>query len=996
MSKSRIALALTFLVFALTAYAPSAWAQAGVTSFQINVPVKNTLPQRPITTLKISVTLDSEPAMGTPVGFRITDNEGRTQDTGNLFPGASAFLGDFLPIPPASGGAPAPVGNDTIRVTAPDATLSAGDPAKKRYTFNINLFSNFNPSDAGSPCSTTMGVAETWTIQVITGTARIIGVCLRSFDQRVAGSECTGALRLVPVGVPADPPATLIGAPLGGATQTCGQSRPPVDLVMILDRSGSMSSPAAGGAPPKINRLREAVTNFINTWDSLRTLEAADPAFGGVAPADEIGLVFFDQDARWMNDVALGVPAWSGVAPGLHPFDSIKTLITTNINSVNASGATSIGDGLLEGSAKLFDAAHAGNGHRKVLVVMSNGMENSTQRVDVTPAVNPTVIRTFPTGALEADKQPLPNQAGMSIYTVTVGTGVAVSADINEDMAVAGKGFYLNTETDAALLNPYFQMILQNAVKFNTYETARLIHGEVTGTSPFTTTFPMTSTTEILSVTVTWDGRTAGGPMTLTLTPPGGGAPIVREGFGSIIVSQKLPLSPPYTPGSPWQLRLEATGQARTVPFDLIILADDAGINTNLAPVAADYLPGQNIRLQAKLQALGKPILNVGAGAGDSMVVRLVKPGQTVGDLLSDSTASSTGPAPEPMSATEIKLRNELAANPAALTPVSDTLQLFDDGAASHGDTTAGDGVYSGLYPADKPGHYNFLFAVEGTAKETGRFSRQQLKSVFVRSVPDADRTDVTSSVGRDAVLINMTPRTRFGNRMGPGWANYFWFTAPGITPLRPRDNLNGTYTATIPFSGPNPPDIDIHFIHVSATIDDSATPDNLPVPLNDTNVIKTVPVTGGFKRWGLSLHAGTSFPHGNFNTLFSPGGNFGVDLEYRINPNFSLEGIYTFHHFRGETFGAVTVDDINIHQFSINGKVYGSSSPVRPFFNFGGGAYKFDPGSTRGGLNVGGGVQFDVTSNIAIDTMYNFHNVFTSGSSTRFSTLQGGVRFRF
>jgi len=150
------------------------------------------------------------------------------------------------------------------------------------------------------------------------------------------------------------------------------------------------------------------------------------------------------------------------------------------------------------------------------------------------------------------------------------------------------------------------------------------------------------------------------------------------------------------------------------------------------------------------------------------------------------------------------------------------------------------------------------------------------------------------------------------------------------------------------------------------------------------------------FKRWGLSLHAGVSIPHGNFDTVFNPGPNVGVDLEYRVTPTFSLEGIYGFHRFNGETIGSVSIGDLNLHQLSFNGKVYGSSSPVRPFFNFGGGVYHFDPSSTHGGLNVGGGLQFDVTPTVAVDAMYNFHNVFTSGSSTRFSTVQGGVRFRF
>ncbi len=156
----------------------------------------------------------------------------------------------------------------------------------------------------------------------------------------------------------------------------------------------------------------------------------------------------------------------------------------------------------------------------------------------------------------------------------------------------------------------------------------------------------------------------------------------------------------------------------------------------------------------------------------------------------------------------------------------------------------------------------------------------------------------------------------------------------------------------------------------------------------------------GDFRRWGLSLHAGASIPHGNFANIFKPGPNVGVDLEYRFNRRFSLEAIYTFNHFRGETLSfngqSFTLDGTNIHNLSLNGKVYGSTSPVRPFVNFGGGVYVFDSATARGGVNVGGGLQFDLSPTVALDSMYNFHNVFGSGSNLRYSTVQGGVRFRF
>ena len=161
-----------------------------------------------------------------------------------------------------------------------------------------------------------------------------------------------------------------------------------------------------------------------------------------------------------------------------------------------------------------------------------------------------------------------------------------------------------------------------------------------------------------------------------------------------------------------------------------------------------------------------------------------------------------------------------------------------------------------------------------------------------------------------------------------------------------------------------------------------------------------TPPDDGEFRRWGLSLHAGVSIPHGDFGDSFNSGPNVGVDLEYRFNRRFSLEAIYTFNHFGGETFtfggNTFTLSGTNIHNLSLNGKVYGGTSPVRPFFNFGGGVYVFNSATARGGINFGGGLQFDLTPTVALDSMYNFHNVFASGSGLQYSTVQGGVRFRF
>jgi opacity protein-like surface antigen len=145
--------------------------------------------------------------------------------------------------------------------------------------------------------------------------------------------------------------------------------------------------------------------------------------------------------------------------------------------------------------------------------------------------------------------------------------------------------------------------------------------------------------------------------------------------------------------------------------------------------------------------------------------------------------------------------------------------------------------------------------------------------------------------------------------------------------------------------------------------------------------------------RWGLSLHAGMTVPHGDFNSFFEPAPTLGVDLEYRVNNNFSVEAIFGYHRFK---IDSIFDDHATLYSLSGNGKYYGGSGSVRPFVNGGAGVYVTDSGTARPGLNLGAGLQFNVSPKFAVEGAYNFHNVFFSGDSFQFSTVQGGVRFRF
>jgi hypothetical protein len=123
------------------------------------------------------------------------------------------------------------------------------------------------------------------------------------------------------------------------------------------------------------------------------------------------------------------------------------------------------------------------------------------------------------------------------------------------------------------------------------------------------------------------------------------------------------------------------------------------------------------------------------------------------------------------------------------------------------------------------------------------------VKTVFVRAVPDASTSVIsvqTTSVDRlNRLLITFTPKTKFGNLMGPGFANYLWFTSPGRPMFKAVDDLKGSYTATLDYSGSAVPSVGLVFYDVSILIGDDVPPDRLPPAADGTTVFGQIPGTG-------------------------------------------------------------------------------------------------------------------------------------------------------
>ena len=308
---------------------------------------------------------------------------------------------------------------------------------------------------------------------------------------------------------------------------------------------------------------------------------------------------------------------------------------------------------------------------------MTDGIRNTDPHVGARPEQYESVC-TLLSGRPEPLSASIPSVPGEQIYTVTVGTGQAVQPSIIQDIAHKSGGFYVNTEEDVGLLSPFFLELLQNVLKFNSYETLRLISKSVSPTMPFSASVPISTTSHDVEFSLMWPNGL--GPLRLTVTPPGGSQPIVKESAsGFISIAQQIPPPAPFNPYGDWTIlvevapaegRIAVVGGQGSIPFNIHVMADDGEIKSDLSIVPADYKAGDNLRLRARLTQLGSPVLGLGSRPGDKVQVDLVEPGQSIGDILSDSQASANPPPlhPDLKQGAEAKLFNALHANPSPLS----------------------------------------------------------------------------------------------------------------------------------------------------------------------------------------------------------------------------------------------------------------------------------------------------------------------------------------
>lgn len=641
----------------------------------------------------------------------------------------------------------------------------------------------------------------------------------------------------------------------------------PIDLMLVLDLSGSMLSPMPAGAPlSKLEVLERDTKVFLNAWQDF--IIDPDPAAG-----HRIGLSYFKTDI----DCYGGWPscALKTDTIGLHQYLVSQTTTWTDL--------TAMGGGLQNAINCLDDP----NKNRQILL-FTDGMQN------VNPLVDPGTL-DIKYGSASDDSNipestPDPtnlNDIGQKIYAVGVGISDITYQDLLQDITLNDANAYFEIDATEELDDDLTTLITSitscNSPKVIDYRKGTLAGGNADEV------FKVSGNAEkvlfkVCSHECNVDFKLFRGgaeiPSSAGIVSHGGYYKLFTLQFPLVVGGQVV------NPGGDW--KLEISGQSGA-GYRAAALEDESSLNFQTAMVSIDHRIGDTLKLKASLDLLGQVIT-----AGCEVRAIILKPGEDLGDLLATTKIPGDN----------FQLNKKKEWPPYIILPPGQS--SFEKGmspghrkyqvlmsdpvlfARMKGKENIinlekqADGSYSGFYTnTDVSGPYRVVFQATGFAPGIGDINRVESKSTIVQYgvvLRSASDLYVMPAAGTNTpARLSVRPRDYSGKFIGPDCdASVMVSTSEGS--VRNRINkLDGRYTADLVYPSGNDPT-------VTVTV------------FEDT--IYNGKVSGLYEKFSVGLTGAYTLPISNFANTHSGSVGGIVDFEWMFSRMFSLDvqaGLWTF-----------------------------------------------------------------------------------------------------
>ncbi|HEY0006840.1 MAG TPA: hypothetical protein VGB17_18820 [Pyrinomonadaceae bacterium] len=766
------------------------------------------------------------------------------------------------------------------------------------------------------------------------------------------------------------------------------------DVVVVLDHSGSMvgSATGPGVAPPtRIDVLNQSMDTFFDIWKQA----------GQFNPVDKVGAVFFNDPAVIRNFPVPTFLITFTATPNTNPsLDNLITESTTHVIDTNQltamgqalqatyTGCTTPGDTSCSPKGGFNDTST----NFRHIVLFTDGMQTAGPDVIVPASVDAPLTLS----GVELRARAIPVH--------TIGTGYVTGSEYQtllKRLSLDTGGRHTFTATPIVDMSNAFLTTLVSIFRGNTlgivdYKNATIARGAGQAQHQFL----INRSAKRVVFLISWHAENPAdqnpNALTMEVFRPGSNVPVAvginTDANHHHIKNITIPLPDgPAAHEGLWTVRVKESLTGPSQVYDVAALVDESRLEYNLGAVAGNYSTGAPIHLQATVTEDGTPVKNL-----SSVTARVTRPRSALGTLLHNRQFQDLGTNPAPLPADTFpdnysrklfRLANDPTVR-ALLAPITDAqpLILLDNGLDANGDAVAGDGIYSALLPGTNtrlPGQYVFEMSVAGNTPALGNFSRTEKSSALVRVLnPDKVKSEVAIDATLAApgeYLMTIVPADAFENFLGPGFANSVEVSvnpAAGVTvgPVTdPRED--GSYNVKLTGVSGNPT-VTVKVLGkeiASKTISQGKIPR---------------------RRYAIFGGIGANIPHGELDNFFDTGISTQLGFEYRFTNRVSAEGTFGYDRFNFSGGGGVRQ---HFYRGSANLKFYPVIGTFQLGFFGGGGVYVFDPGaSVHGGVNFGSVAEYRINTSWSVEATYNFHNVFTTGENVRFSTAQGGFRFRF
>jgi hypothetical protein len=750
----------------------------------------------------------------------------------------------------------------------------------------------------------------------------------------------------------------LVAGLLGRGAWTLNLSeRDPVDVMLVLDLSGSMLSPACPGCDPKLDVLKEAVEIFVQLWKAL------------AVPDDRLGIDYFRN---------LNIDNFSVGGDVLLPIVDHAPAMITDVNNQTTvlANLTPMGGGLQDAINRLSDLTR-----NPSIILFTDGMQN----------VNPMVLEiddSPPPGAfhLEIDNDPGISTSSdvpptvpptrldtdLSIKVNTIGVGATPRfVDLLDNIASEAGGLAkLTTAPDDDLRRFYVEELIDVLRGYSPQLLAYRYRSVETTTA--TETFTTNNSARKIILKLSWK---RGDNLDFQVEKDG----VDLTQFGQIIdgpfyriFSMNVPAEvqgSTVNAGGEWVMRI--SGAVGTT-YEAAAIVDESLLEYDFSLGRKDYTVGEPLELSVSLTFEGQPVTDA-----SQVTATILKPRQGLGTLLSiNPTPSEPSGFQSEEAATAGQKKFQLLLQDEQfyrdLQPVEQTLALQN----------TGDGSYSTVFSdTDITGTYTVIFQVEGERSDIGEYRRTETLSTMVRfGKAELDASDLRVTLLKETadgrhMLLSIRPKDRFGNYLGPDYGHRIKvsLSAGSVDNDNKQDLVDGSYT--IPLFVPpatNPV--------VTVSVMDQTVFEG---PLSELELKR---------RLVFSLHSGAAIPVGSFSNDFDPGVNVLLDVGYHFSPQFSLVGLFSYNDFKSKTPGIADNYWINL---SANVRYQRPiRRPLSYYIGGGPGVYIPETGNTEFGANLGFGLDYDYRSFVTLELGADYHAVF--GEDIQFLHNHAGIIFRF